>query len=178
MLSLQSLLSACVSRLLALAKTSPSLTNCLLPMTKLQWGFGFLHQRGLFSSFSTSPTVSFLPESEVSHSLMEDMKCRDFCFPPEEKKQPWRATVPTFQLEQWIYVNVCICSVYMYQHTCMLLRTGAKFAQSSRHNATAEECSKCGSGASTVKTSPLHQCQKQSAWTKPAATPPEYASLL
>lgn len=73
------LLSACVSRLLALAKTSPPLANCLLPMTKLQWGFGFLDQRGLFSSISTSPDVSFLAESELSHLVTEDMRCCDFC---------------------------------------------------------------------------------------------------
>jgi len=30
---------------------------------------------------------------------------------------------------------------------------------------------KCGSGAGPVKTSPLHPCQKQSAWIQPAATP-------
>lgn len=48
-------LSECVSRLLALAQTDPSLSNCLLPMTKLQWGFGFLDHRDLFPSFFTSP---------------------------------------------------------------------------------------------------------------------------
>lgn len=75
---MQSLLSACVSRLLALAKTRRSLANCLLPMTKSQWGFGFLDQSALFSSFSTSPTVSFLSESQVSHSVTGDTKCCHF----------------------------------------------------------------------------------------------------
>lgn len=60
--------------LLALAKSRLPRANCRLLMTKLQRCFGFVDQRGPFPSVSTSPHVSFLPESEVSRLVTEHMK--------------------------------------------------------------------------------------------------------
>lgn len=69
-------------------------------------------------------------------------------------RKPVVKTNKNLQVEPWMYgkahfgisVQACLCAA-----------------------GTAEACCKCGSGASTGKTSLFHQCQKQSASTKPAA---------
>lgn len=139
----------------------PPFTNYLLPMTNLQWGFGFLNQKVVFfTSVSTSQMCPSCLSQKCHNWLWKIWNASVFVRKQFPVGKTQRAPVPAVQLNKWKYVNV-----FVYKHTFMPVCTRA-FSQF----CMAEKCSKCGSGNSTVKISLPHQCQNQSAWTKPADT--------
>lgn len=150
--------AVCVIHLLALAKSRPPLTNCLLALTKLQWVLGFWIRRGLFSSIPTSQMYPSCLSHKCHIWLQQIWNARSFV----RKQFPLGKKTLKGYCSRTAVSTVDVCNV------CMM--ASLFHAEQYRRCAGAERCRKCGSGASSVKISLLHQCKKQLARTKPAAT--------